>query len=158
MYGYTQPDPYTTNRRDFTAALLNHPTAQNATPAYAKIHNDSKALLRLLINHKAIEPNINQTFMTPAASKNKVYFMWDFIGRTLGFLYMVNPERPRGELWDDVKSRLCLADVLIRDDEKLDKMMDDTYGDKTDPAEFGEEIVEASKKAAEGLTMWGVEM
>lgn len=27
-------------------------------------------------------PNLQQTYMTPAASKNKVYFMWDFVGRT----------------------------------------------------------------------------
>ena len=28
-------------------------------------------------------PNLQQTFRTPAASKNNVYFMWDYVGRTL---------------------------------------------------------------------------
>ena len=32
-------------------------------------------------------PNLQQTYMTPAASKNKVYFMWDFVGRTLVSYY-----------------------------------------------------------------------
>ena len=37
---------------------------------------------------------IDQTYSTPAASKNKVYFMWDFVGRTLAMLYGLPPSLP----------------------------------------------------------------
>jgi hypothetical protein len=53
-------------------------------------------------------PNREQTFMTPAKKKTRVYFMWDFVGRTLGMLYQIPPNLPAsvtdGEdnVWMDV--------------------------------------------------------
>lgn len=38
-------------------------------------------------------PNRPQTFMTPAAQKSAVYHLWDFVGRTLQFFYMVDCEK-----------------------------------------------------------------
>ena len=40
-------------------------------------------LLNKLAYHPAMALNLQQTYMTPAASKNNVYLMWDFVGRTL---------------------------------------------------------------------------
>ena len=33
-----------------------------------------------------MEPILQQTYMSPSKSKNKVYFMWDFVRRTLVWL------------------------------------------------------------------------
>jgi hypothetical protein len=116
MSGYTQPDPHTTTRRAFTANLLNAPVQAPANSEYAKLQNALKTVLTLLINHKAMERNIDQTFMTPAASKNKVYFMWDFVGRTLGMLYMLDPAAPKGDAWEDVAGRCGYARHLMEND------------------------------------------
>ena len=101
-----------------------------------------------------MEPNLDQTFMTPAASKNKVYFMWDFIGRTLGNLYEVlsnlqfaNPNQR--EKWDDVHSRSALAAQLILDTMPgmLNTMTEKTYpGQAGQHPEFGEGIMESARK------------
>ena len=37
--------------------------------------------------------NRQQTFMTPAAHKTAIYHLWDFVGRTLQYFYMVDCER-----------------------------------------------------------------
>ena len=44
---------------------------------------DLVQLLQKLAFHPAMAPNLRQTYSTPATSKNKVYFMWDFVGRTM---------------------------------------------------------------------------
>jgi hypothetical protein len=113
MADYTQADPFTTTRRDFTANLLSTPTPKSATADYAKVQDGLKGLLTPLINHTAMELNIDQTFMTPAASKNKVYFMWDFVGRSLGILYMLDPSDPKGEAWKDVVGRCVFTEQLM---------------------------------------------
>lgn len=51
-------------------------------------------LLKALFEHPAMAPNREQTFMTPAKKKTRVYFMWDFVGRTLGMLYQIPPKLP----------------------------------------------------------------
>jgi hypothetical protein len=56
-------------------------------------------------------PNRDQTFMTPAKKKTRVYFMWDFVGRTLGMLYRIPPNLPASvtdkedNVWMDVVGR-----------------------------------------------------
>lgn len=70
-----QPDPHTTSRKDFSNFLLNQPLASNAAPKYAKLHTDLRKLFELLAYDPAMEQNFEQTYMTPAASKNKVYHM-----------------------------------------------------------------------------------
>lgn len=56
-------------------------------------------------------PNREQTFMTPAKKKTRVYFMWDFVGRTLGMLYQIPPNLPASvtdkedNVWMDVVGR-----------------------------------------------------
>lgn len=101
-----------------------------------------------------MEPNMNQTYMTPAASKNKGYFMWDFIGRTLSYLYQSPPdldfETPsEREKWEDVISRSTLASSLILDTNcgMLDMMVAGTYPDQQGRhPELGAEILESARK------------
>lgn len=52
-------------------------------------------------------PNLDQTFSTPANAKTSVYFMWDFVGRTLYQLYLVPADTHNlspwcKEAWEDV--------------------------------------------------------
>jgi len=76
-------DPNTATREQFTTQLISNPTPFDAAPAWTKLADNLKTLLEKLAHHSAMAPNLQQTYMTPAASKNKVYFMWDFVGRTL---------------------------------------------------------------------------
>lgn len=76
-------DPTTSTRLAFTTQLTTAPIPPSAAPAYAKLASDLKCLLDKLAYHPAMAENLQQTYMTPAASKNNVYFMWDFVGRTL---------------------------------------------------------------------------
>ncbi|TFK71336.1 hypothetical protein BDN72DRAFT_958135 [Pluteus cervinus] len=133
-------DPYRTTRRQFTDNLTAAPTPNNAAPAYANLHGTLKVLLDKLLNHPAMAPNVNQTFMTPAARKSKVYFMWDFVGRTLGTINMLDPTLPRREKgeWDEAIGRAAFAAVLINDATgKLQAMCPDDLGQDPD---FGDEI------------------
>src|SRR5438034_11275175 len=76
-------DPNTSTRQRFTDAILAQACPDNAAPAWRGLFTKLQALLRALAEHPAMQPNMQQAFMTPAASKNSVYFCWDFVGRTL---------------------------------------------------------------------------
>lgn len=76
-------DPYTNSREEFTRKLLSIPVPEFAHKDWADQVKKIKPLLEGLAFHEAMQPNLQQTYMTPAVSKNRVYFMWDFVGRTL---------------------------------------------------------------------------
>lgn len=76
-------NPYTSTREEFTRSILSVPTPDDAAKDWADSVTRLKKLLEKLTYHEAMAPNLQQTYMTPAASKNRVYFMWDFVGRTL---------------------------------------------------------------------------
>lgn len=76
-------DPYTSTREQFTNGLISNPVPDWAAPEWKKYVERHKVLLEKLAHHPAMAPNLQQTYMTPAHSKNKVYFEWDFVGRTL---------------------------------------------------------------------------
>ena len=76
-------DPNTSTRLEHTNQLIYGSVQDDASPKYAKLVDNHKALLDALAHHEAMAPNLYQTYTTPAANKNKVYFEWDFVGRTL---------------------------------------------------------------------------
>lgn len=147
---YQQLDPNTATRRQFSHQLINHEPPENATAEYKHYSKTMTDLLDALLHHDAMAENIDQTFMTPANYKNKVYFMWDFVGRTLGMLYspLIDPTNPRGEQWEEVTGRALYSDVLIKDSGKLDIMCPDQRGRNT---QFGDKVVDLSAKVAS----WG---
>lgn len=76
-------DPHTNTREEFTHGLVSKPIPDNAAPEWRRHVERHKVLLEKLAQHPAMAPNLGQTYMTPAKSKNNVYFQWDFIGRSL---------------------------------------------------------------------------
>ena len=74
-------DPYTKTREQFTNSLLDAPIPDEAADEWEEQAVGLKELLRKLAFHEAMGPNLQQTYMTPANSKNKIYFMWDFVVR-----------------------------------------------------------------------------
>ncbi|KAF2398717.1 hypothetical protein EJ06DRAFT_456867, partial [Trichodelitschia bisporula] len=110
-------DPYTNTRREFTEAMLNRPIPDAATPQYRTFVSGAQKVLRALAYHPAMEPNIDQPFMTPANKKSRVYFMWDFCGRTLGMALAIDASLPRStkKVWEEVNERTVFADVLFHD-------------------------------------------
>ena len=83
MSGFTQPDPNVTNREDWTNAKLSYTAPDNASEEFRAIVTRLQELERTLAFHDAMKPNLTQTFSTPANAKTKIYFMWDFVDRTL---------------------------------------------------------------------------
>lgn len=77
-------DPNNATREEFTTGLTSIPLPPvTLAPEWKKLAEQLRTLLDKLAYHPAMAPNLQQTYMTPAASKNNVYFMWDFVGRTL---------------------------------------------------------------------------
>jgi hypothetical protein len=155
-------DPATTTRQAWTDNLTNATIPSNAKPTFRKLASGLQEVMRLFIQHEAMSQNKSQTFNTPAASKNEIYFMWDFVQRTLGILLQLNPTLPRGEkqAWDDCKGRAEMANMLIQDDSGMVKGMTEqgyvqTYGrEEADKMldcgkEFGEEIRRVMGEAVE---------
>jgi hypothetical protein len=72
---YVSPNPETTKRGPFTEFFLERNCPQDADPKYKHLFDIHQNLMRMLINDSAMDANREQTFSTPANSKNKVYFM-----------------------------------------------------------------------------------
>lgn len=99
-------DPNTSTREEFTTSLTGIPLPPvPLAPEWKQLAEQLRVLLDKLAHHPAMAPNLQQTYMTPAASKNSVYFMWDFVGRTL-VCSLHFPKRrcyieERGQRWAD---------------------------------------------------------
>lgn len=96
---FMSPDTTKTTRTDFTDFFLRFRHAEDAHPLYRQLFLTHQQLAKLCIEHPAMRPNLEQTFSTreqrypllwrkwncshatAANSKNKVYFMWDFLLR-----------------------------------------------------------------------------
>ncbi|KXT00600.1 hypothetical protein AC578_3171 [Pseudocercospora eumusae] len=146
-------DPYTATRQDFTTHLThtNIPPDANATfKQYAESH---QTLLTALMQHPAMAPNLQQTYMTPANSKNKIYFMWDFVGRTLGLIVQFDPTRnpargPKKAIWNDVVNRTVMTKTLLAEDDtsKLETMLEAQYPDQRGRhPDIGDEVLAAAR-------------
>nr|POE78038.1 hypothetical protein CFP56_09679 [Quercus suber] len=141
----------TATREQFTSSLVDRPLPSNAAQEWKTRAEKLQALLKKLAFHDAMSANLQQTYMTPAASKNKVYFMWDFIGRTLGMQFSV-PESlqglssPQQETWNDVVGRSVMGAGLILDEKPgmLAQMMQMSYPGVVDVA-FGEDVLQLAR-------------
>lgn len=81
-----------------------------------------QGLYKALYDHEAMVPNRQQTFMTPANQKSAIYHCWDFVGRTLQFLYgcdyTTSRTQKRGlenEIFDDAIGRAMMSRILVED-------------------------------------------
>lgn len=149
-------DPSSSTRREFSENAITTPVPDNASPLYRNTLVKSQALLQLLINHPGMVEtgNANQPFMQPANSKNRVYAMWDFVGRTLGYIGAVsdpaNPERSPG--WDDITGRTRMAQMLIEDPQKCDLMFSMSWQGEFDRRfPFGDEVAAAAKASVDAV-------
>lgn len=76
-------DPNTNTREEFTTALLEQPLPDDADDKWKQLNQTLKELALKLLEHDAMRNNKVQPFMTPAANKNRVYFLWDSTTRLL---------------------------------------------------------------------------
>jgi uncharacterized protein (DUF952 family) len=114
---YRSPDPSQTTRIDFTDFFIHFQHAPDAHPTYKHLFVTHQQLAKLLIEHPAMQPNLQQTFSTPANSKNKVYLMRDFVLRTFRQLAaQVSPQDPQSSpMFADVWGRSVQAKQLMID-------------------------------------------
>lgn len=64
-------------------AAVAQPIPDDADPVWKELNQTLKDLAPKLLNRDAMRRNKTQPFMTPAADKNRVYFLWDSVTRTL---------------------------------------------------------------------------
>jgi len=151
-------DPNRNTREEFTAALQQQPVPEDAHPVWKDLVETLKEMQSKLLYHDAMAQNRVQTFMTPAASKNRVYFMWDSVSRTLPVLYTVPPRlNSRGEMdqelanhWlqDCVGKAAYLAHLILDTTPgALNTMMEQLYPDqKGRHPDFGSDVIELARK------------
>ncbi|TIA57663.1 hypothetical protein D6C77_06001 [Aureobasidium pullulans] len=143
---YTGPDPDTTTRAEFTIHHLNRQCPTVCSPRFSHIFRVHQTLIRLMDAHPAMDQNRNQTYNTPAASKNKVGLPRTHLRDPL---VNVPPRNPScsNKYWKDVILRCVLAKELILDHTgKLEQMNRATGYNDDAGIEFGEEIeAEAAK-------------
>ncbi|KAF2815288.1 uncharacterized protein BDZ99DRAFT_516024 [Mytilinidion resinicola] len=150
-------DVQNTTRAAYTRGLTSLPLPTNAKAEWLSSVTKLRTLLTKLAEHPAMAPNLQQTYSTPSADKNNVYFMWDFVGRTLvrwapfeltflwsrkvnsrrqGMYYNIDPQlahhrpgEPLPEDYADVIGRCVMAQQLILDTKPgmLDMMTEMTY-------------------------------
>ncbi|KXT08685.1 hypothetical protein AC579_8664 [Pseudocercospora musae] len=146
-------DPYTATREEFTNHLTAAEIPADANTTFKRYAESHQRLLTALTQHPAMAPNLQQTYMTPANSKNKIYFMWDFVGRTLGHIVSFDPTHnpargPKKAIWKDVVSRTVMTKMLLAEDHtsKLETMLEAQYPDQRGRhPEIGEEVVAAAR-------------
>jgi hypothetical protein len=128
------PNTRTTNRLDFTAFFLRFAYAADAHPAYVHLFTTHQHLFALLSTHPAMVPNLQQIFSTPANSKNKVYFMWDFLLRTFQHIAaQIDPREPEtSAMWEEVLGRAIQAKELMVDETGMLERMNARVGYKDD--------------------------
>ena len=76
-------DTTTGTRQQYTDKLCGESVPSNAAAQWSNLLTATQTLAKALNDHSAMVPNLQQTYSTPANSKNKVYFMWDFVTTTL---------------------------------------------------------------------------
>lgn len=74
---YIVPNCDTTTREEFTNFYANvlPLITENADDDFKRVVIAHQDMMKLLCAHPAMDPNRQQTYNTPANSKNKVYFM-----------------------------------------------------------------------------------
>ena len=146
-------NPSTCDRASYTRGLCAPPLLASSAPAWLMIVLRTRALYRALAFHPAMEPNLSQTFSTPANSKNKVYFMWDFVGRTLHAVYRVpsslkDMNEEENDTMTDVLTRSMLTVHLLKDVKpgKLNAQVESCYpAQKGNHPELGEDVLAATQ-------------
>nr|POF27631.1 hypothetical protein CFP56_71440 [Quercus suber] len=100
--------------------------------------------------------------LTRGLDPRQVYFMWDFMGRTLAMLLSVPPAlegltSPQQETWNDVVGRSVMGAGLILDEKPgmLAQMMQMSYPGVAD-VDVGDDVLEAARalKSDETLHRW----
>jgi len=135
------PNPNTTNRRDYTAAICSLAIPADANGEWASILRQARILVQALLTHPSMEPNLAQTFMTPANNKTRIYFLWDFVQRTIWFLNNCNPRNPSStqSIWEDAVGRHYVAAELVEMKEMIRAIF------PSDETPWGEEVERAAK-------------
>ncbi|KAH7119045.1 hypothetical protein B0J11DRAFT_83523 [Dendryphion nanum] len=145
-------DPNTATRREFTANLVAAPVPDNANSKYAALATPLKELLKALADHPAMAENNEQTYMTPAKWKNKIYFLWDFVGRTLAQVAAIDPQLPARQkaAWQEAMGRALNSAMLITDQRGMLDMM--CPNERSEPAEFTPEIQDLAQRIMTAAT------
>ncbi|KAJ0107435.1 hypothetical protein J7T55_009400 [Diaporthe amygdali] len=122
-------DPNRNTRYEYTNAALSKPAPEDADPKWMELNNTLKNLMEKLINHESMRENAQQPYMTPAASKNQVYFVWDFVGRTLAMMDAVPPQLQASPQWSPAVEKMWKGEIVGRSTVVAGLISGDTSGD-----------------------------
>lgn len=140
-------------RRDYTRGLAEASLPEQMSSDWQELATLLRDLYSKLGAHPAMARNLDQTFSTPANSKNSVYFMWDFVGRTLHQLYLVPAKTDRlsakhKEAFNDCHGRAAMGAGLILNEPPgmLEMMIKSAPHDKENPMpEMGKDVEDAAR-------------
>jgi hypothetical protein len=135
------------SRRAFTENLTTQPLPDNANEEWTQFTTNLKSLLEALSQHDAMKENIDRPYNEPAKHKNKVYFMWDYIGRTLGMAFSADSSDPKkSPFWTEARQRAVMGGMMIKGSHlDLDTICPSDRGEKI---EFGEDIIKLADELA----------
>lgn len=145
---FTPIDPSTITREKCTANITTVAIPDNADATWAEAVRHQQRLHQALYDHDAMAANRQQTFSTPAKQKSRVYHMWDFVGRTLAYFYMLDYTTPsermwgrEKEIWTDAYGRYVFSKIIMEDTSGKADMMFNVNIDVDVP--FAEEVMRA---------------
>jgi len=145
----SMPDPYKNSRQVCTQWLLDHPRPASppAKEGFLKLYDAIKNMVRLLAFHSAMEPNIQQTWMTPAKSKNKIYFMWDFWCRSFTMITQCDPSLSKlhKDSWEEMKLRVLYGLTFMTNPANCDAINESAHRGSYDYRDFGPEVDQATR-------------
>lgn len=150
--------PNVCKRRDYTAGFAGASLPEEMSSDWQELAMLLRDLYSRLGAHPAMTRNLNQTFSTPANSKNSVYFMWDFVGRTLHQLYLVPAKTEKlsakhKEAFNDCHGRAAMASGLILNEPAgmLEMMVKSAPHDKENPMpDMGKQVEDAARAIMNG--------
>ena len=149
LVNFTPVNPATTTREAFTKNINDVAIPTDAHESWAGPVRHQQGLYQALYDHEAMTPNRQQTFNTPANQKSRVYHTWDFVGRTLQFLYMTDYKKAPGErrgrdkeVFQDAVGRAAMSQILVEDTSSKADMMLNANIDVD--VEFGEAVKAAA--------------
>lgn len=146
-------NPSGCKRRDYTRGLAEASLPEKMSSNWQELATLLRDLYSKLGAHPARAPNLDQTFSTPANSKNSVYFMWDFVGRTLHQLYLVPAQTDKLSAkhkgaFNDCQGRAAMGSGLILNEPAgmLEMMVKSAPHDKGNPMPaMGKQVEDAAR-------------
>ncbi|KAI1075447.1 hypothetical protein F5B20DRAFT_382582 [Whalleya microplaca] len=169
MFTGIQLDPYRHTCEEYTFAATCGRIPRFADPWWRSLCQTLRDLLHKLVYHEAMTSSRQRPFMDAPASRNRVFLMWSYIGKTLARMLSFPIDlNQRGRMTQQLTiewMNQCIgpsahAARLILDERpgRLNEMVERRFPDsKEPPPAFGGEIEDLARKLLSTTRREGIE-